>query len=844
MNMNHTKSNKPILIMSYDYDDWVHSPNKIREVLHVFKEAGYDRVHWRIASGGGFLYRSKKVRCAEARLDALGGPLFDPLAYGTEYAHKIGMQVYSYIDCWENIGPIGEWGREHPEFCMMTRDGERWTNGISYAYPESRAFRSIPIEETAALGVDGIYLENFSWHAGGAPTEWIGFEPPVVRMYKKAYNVDILTQPFVLSELKKVQGLFFKEFLMNVRSYLKSCQKISFSYPFSQSNCMYHLPILDLKELIAEGIIDELILGVWFGDDYEAWLTREGYMKAVEMSDFCHQHGRQFIAYIYTDFPYFYTFKRYGSYGVRNRFRDDIAWLMGTGVDGFSNRNVPEMLTNHGSPAPGDIENVSEYFIPAGIQLWSGASEGIEAEAGYYIPPWIVSGVDCVAPSILAVIPRSNDLTHYPEPHYADFYPETYKGMIRQYKNLFELLGFRIEFATEQSELDEAINHNMEYTAIVFGHDCFKGNWLSEWVKSNGGKLIDDVKKGLALIAETGRGSEDLPIGHLLGVSEISSCDDVNLFLYDHEIMPEDMKGYLPKELDVYKNAINIFQYEKSRFCTKAYNQSTLPDWAKAIVSKPTNTNKNYLPIMIAGELGKGKIICSTTCFLSPEFITINPQDGPIMPEVIRLWQAIGHWLIPGRDLPIDKAISFQDERHSRMGQNLLANGSFEEGTINGYPAFWMAKGRNSNMGWLKVGDSINVLDRNGNGHYISLETDKVEEITSMGVPIDPEKEYVLSGMIRSEGFIPVEQIGTGMPYYINILLEYSTREFMSISGMLSLEHKTTNEWKEAKLKFGPLKSGMEQGPYKAWVKVTLPKRHPNGGEGIVHLDEFCIKAI
>jgi hypothetical protein len=844
MNMDCLKSNKPILIMSYDYDDWVHNPDKIREVLHVFKEAGYDRVHWRIASSSGFLYRSNKVQCAKSRLDALGGPLFDPLAYGTEYAHKIGMQVYSYIDCWENIGPIGEWGREHPEYCMMTRDGERWTNGISYAYPESRVFRSIPIEETAALGVDGIYLENFSWHAGGAPTEWIGFEPPVAHMYRKIHGIDILTQPFDLSELKKVQGLFFKEFLMNIRSYLKSDQKIAFSYPFSQSNNMHHLPILDLDMLIAEGIIDELILGVWFGDDYEAWLTREGYQKAKEMSEFCHKHGRKFFAYIYTDFPYYYTFKRYGPYGVRKRFKDDIAWLMGTGVDGFTNRNVPEMLVSHGSPAPGDIENISEYLIPAGIQLWSGASEGIEAEIGSYTPPWIVPKIDYGAPAILAVIPRSDDMTHYPQPYHADFYPETYKGIARQYRNLFELLGFQIEYATEQRELDEAIKKNPTFTAIVFGHECFKEKWVTEWVDFNGGKLIDLVKNGVTLITEAGWSSEDTPIAKLLGVSEVLSCNTGNVLSYDHEMMPKDMKKYLPKELNVYKNSIQMLQQENSQFFINAYKPAILPKLAKIIAAVPSGNDKTCLPVVIASELGNGKIICSTSCFLSPRFVTINPQDGPIMPEVIRLWQAIGHWILPGQNLPVDLSLAIQDKKLSRLEQNMLENGSFEEGTIMGYPAFWMVKGRNPSMKWLKVGEGAELVCCNDERHCIRLDTTKVEEITSMAVPIEPEREYILSGNIRSEGFVPIEQIGSGMPYYVNVALEYSNREFRTVSGMLSLEHKATYDWEDIKLKFGPLKKESGQESYKAWVKVSLPKRHPNDGDGIIYLDDFCIKAI
>lgn len=822
----------PALIMSLDYDDWDLKPPAIDAFLVAVKDAGFSRVHWRVVHQGGFLYRSAEGLTAAKRLDSYGGPDFDPVRYGVRKGHELGLEIFSYVDAWENMGFLGQWGKEHPGICMMSRDGKRWPGGISYAYPEGRAFRLIPIKETARLGVDGVYLENWSWHGGGAQSEPMGLEPPVAERYKRLYGADPRTEAFDLVKLKQVQGEFYREFLVEAKKSLRPGQKLALSYAFSQTNHMVHLPILDLEDLVARRIIDVLILGLWWGRDYECWLTQEGHDKARHWADFCHRHGAQFVAYIYTDRPYVASWERFGAPGVRARWMGDHGWLTDTGLDGFTNRNVPECICAHGAPGTTDRATVSKYLTPVAEQLWSGAAAGLQAAPGSVRPLWTPARLPEDAPVVLALIPRTTRLDVYPLHYHADHCPETQTGLARQYRTLFANLGCRLELATTRNELERALATPRKHAALLLANQCWREPWVSEWLAANGDRLLDYVRRGGTLIGQAAPGTA---LDCALGLSCASGVlANGGVWHFARAGLPAEMAPFLPETLDLKKNVggytfrIGTLFKDVIERAPAAYDPSKLPGWAKPLATMPGATaDRRQWPIMLAGRLGEGRILCATAPFPAREMIAINPADGPDVPEQVRLWQAIGHWLLPGRELPIDAAMQAQDRRFEKTVANLLANGGFDDGWIMGHPAYWMAEGRQAGT-WIKSGNGIG-LEKSGpaeGGRCLCLDAEKVASLTSMTFPVGHPGEHVLRGRIKTSKPGAKVTVAVGS----------------NASGGGTIEVQPAADWTSFELRVKPFSLrkviGFDSPIVPAWVEIRMPPR------GTVWLDDLSFRPV
>ena len=809
----------PALIMSLDYDDWDLKPAAIDAFLRVVKDVGFTRMHWRVAHEKGFLYRSKDAVTATSRLDSYGGPDFDPVRYGVQKGHELGLEVYSYVDAWENLGFLGTWGEDHPDFCMMMRDGKRWTGGISYAYPEGRAYRLIPVRETARLGVDGVYIENWSWHGGGPPSAPMGLEPPVAERYKQRYGTDPRTEACDPLKLKTVQGEFYREFLVDAKNSLAPGQKLAFSYVFSQAGYLVHMPVLDFRELVASHIIDVLILGVSFGPDWDCWLTQEGHDQAREWAEYCHQHGAQFVPYLYTDNPYVACWERFGAPGVRARWKGDHAWLADTGVDGFTNRNVPECLGAHGAPGSTDRAMVSKYLAPAAEQLWSGAAEGLQAPPGSLRPLWTPARLPDTAPTVLVLMSTVQ----------ASRYPETHLGLVRQYRTLLANLGCGMELATTKNELESHLAAPRKHAALILAHQCWDEPWIADWLTANGARLLEYVKNGGTLLGQTGPGS---PLTGVLGLECVTGkVAGGDVLRIQRAQLPAEMARFLPDTLDLKRN-VGGYTFRQGTLLKDfidpaplVYNPSKLPEWAtyRVSIAGPAVDGEAW-PVLLAGRMGEGKILCATTPFLAREMVAINPADGPDVPEHIRLWQAIGHWLFPGRELPLDAAMAAQDQRFAAMDKNSLANGSFEDGWIMGHPAYWMAEGREPGT-WVKSGQGLALEDSGaaGGGTCLRLDAEKVASLTSMRFPVRSETGYVLTGQIKASE--------TGGTIAVTVFSNPSPDE---------LEVEPGAGWRsfELRLKSPAAKAvtGFDSRIVSAWVDIRMP------GRGTVWLDGLRLR--
>jgi uncharacterized lipoprotein YddW (UPF0748 family) len=124
---------EPLLIFSYDYNDFHHNAQGIRQVVDLAGDAGFGRIHYRVLGSSGYEFRPKSVLRSEIALDRVGGREFDPLRVAVDQAHARGMQVYAYIDPFENCGPMQEFGKAHPELCLVDRSGRPWWGALCWA---------------------------------------------------------------------------------------------------------------------------------------------------------------------------------------------------------------------------------------------------------------------------------------------------------------------------------------------------------------------------------------------------------------------------------------------------------------------------------------------------------------------------------------------------------------------------------------------------------------------------------------------------------------------------------------------------------------------------------------
>jgi len=124
---------------------------------------------------------------------------FNPPEVVIRTGHELGMKVILWLDIFDDGYPgyRSKFIDEHPQCQWTARDGKTRFDGlISYAWPESRAFRVAQAKELLALGADGIHCST-SAHCRHLPNvkedDYYGFEQPVVDEYTKRHGVDIRT---------------------------------------------------------------------------------------------------------------------------------------------------------------------------------------------------------------------------------------------------------------------------------------------------------------------------------------------------------------------------------------------------------------------------------------------------------------------------------------------------------------------------------------------------------------------------------------------------------------------------------------------------------------------------
>ena len=139
---------------------------RVRKILDNHKAANMNAVIWQVRQGGTAYYTSS----FEPWGSYAGGsyPGYDPLAYAIEEAHKRGMEVHAWFNCFaaSSTAP-GTPAAEHPEWICRDRSGNPMTSSIALS-PGMKAVRDYTIDVAMEIvnnyDIDGLHLDYVRWN--------------------------------------------------------------------------------------------------------------------------------------------------------------------------------------------------------------------------------------------------------------------------------------------------------------------------------------------------------------------------------------------------------------------------------------------------------------------------------------------------------------------------------------------------------------------------------------------------------------------------------------------------------------------------------------------------------
>ena len=221
--------------VNMDYnDEVVYSGGKEygeAEIMAFFekcRKAGVTGVQWRVSIMGQMSYRSKGAATTfpghmpigdmepGAQLVARILQKIDPLKIAVREAKKQGIQLY----IWMTLSDEGytndkidhynfpEFLIKNPQCMLMDRKGNVLKGTICYNEPAALKYRLDIVRELLAYGADGLYLctRSHSSVFGNDRGDDYGFNPAIVKEYKKRYGIDVLKENFDIAKWRAIKS--------------------------------------------------------------------------------------------------------------------------------------------------------------------------------------------------------------------------------------------------------------------------------------------------------------------------------------------------------------------------------------------------------------------------------------------------------------------------------------------------------------------------------------------------------------------------------------------------------------------------------------------------------------
>ncbi|MCK4624835.1 MAG: family 10 glycosylhydrolase [Phycisphaerae bacterium] len=232
--------------------------DKIRLLVEMAANSGFNRILWRISVCGKVDYPSK-VENVYDYTQHNKIPIsddYDPLKIAAKYARQFGVEIYAWMTLYDDNPAAMQNGSNdmasvlcetHPEWQLLSRDGGEYYQGVfCFAYPGVREHKLAMLAELAQYDIDGIFLstrhhsrtqefwdksmeyidgkmtfEELDRYADRARDNF-GFNDPIVEEYKKRYEADIRTEEFDRELWNKLRGEYLTLFLSEAKQLLSS----------------------------------------------------------------------------------------------------------------------------------------------------------------------------------------------------------------------------------------------------------------------------------------------------------------------------------------------------------------------------------------------------------------------------------------------------------------------------------------------------------------------------------------------------------------------------------------------------------------------------------------------
>jgi hypothetical protein len=302
-------------ILNIDYYDLVmtngslYGKERIENLMQQAVHSGFTTVLWRISVCGVTACHISSRRWYDGRYATNGNARnmveilrqFDPLQFAVECAHRYGLKIFAWITLLDedyDATLVSGFVRQHPEYTLVSRDGERHLTGaLCLGYDEVVAYEMQQIKEVSeSYDVDGLYLCTRS-HAKFATvsrdTDDFGFNDPIVKIFAERYGVDIRTEDFDKEPWYAIQGEGLTRLLSlaaqqaHGRSQLLWVGIHSDALSLMNISPMAHIK-LDWRSWIDQGLVDALVVGAGEAvlDMNARWFTEIAQRYAL-----AHTHG-------------------------------------------------------------------------------------------------------------------------------------------------------------------------------------------------------------------------------------------------------------------------------------------------------------------------------------------------------------------------------------------------------------------------------------------------------------------------------------------------------------------------------------------------------------------------
>jgi len=226
--------------------------------------------------------------------------------------------------------------------------------------------------------------------------------------------------------------------------------------------------------------------------------------------------------------------------------------------------------------------------------------------------------------------------------------PPTFTAPVSQYpgiyKTWFEAMGVKVQMVIDRKGFETAFkNRNFDCLTITY-HGFVDTSWLTGFVKNQGNELKSYVENGGTLVLVAGRDREELPLAALFGLKVTEKPFDV--------VDLPDVKNKAKYAVTLRENT--PFSRGVARVDTTKGDASfveygyllPLPGWVEITGVSITDWPGKEHPVLVAGKLGKGKIVLTTCEINNPDNLGFNILNKtPDIPELFQLWVNIFNYL-------------------------------------------------------------------------------------------------------------------------------------------------------------------------------------------------------